>query len=313
VANRATLNSSHATPIGVRKTRDKGLETRDLLPFTSFASSPCPFPQLAYYHISLLFPIFVIDFKTTLMKTIKLIILVLAVILMSFVLVDRMEIPKTGACDHVVYHTGYALLYDEIHEQPAWVAYELTKEETVSQFKRENKFITDPDVKTGTATNADYAKSGYDRGHLAPAADMGWSEITMKESFYFSNMSPQRPEFNRGIWKKLEDLMRDWAVENEKIYIVTGPILTPGLPTIGHNQVSVPQYFYKVILDYTEPDIKGIGFILANEGSSQPLTTFAVSIDSVEKFSGLDFFPTLPDNIETSIEKNYSTKSWSWK
>ena len=247
------------------------------------------------------------------MKTIKLIILVLAVILMSFVLVDRMEIPKTGACDHVVYHTGYALLYDEIHEQPAWVAYELTKEETVSQFKRENKFITDPDVKTGTATNADYAKSGYDRGHLAPAADMEWSEITMKESFYFSNMSPQRPEFNRGIWKKLEDLMRDWAVENEKIYIVTGPILTPGLPTIGHNQVSVPQYFYKVVLDYTEPDIKGIGFILANEGSSQPLTTFAVSIDSVEKFSGLDFFPTLPDNVETSIEKNYSTKSWSWK
>ena len=247
------------------------------------------------------------------MKTLKYPIIILAVILMSFVLVDRMEIPKTGANDHVVYHTGFALLYNETYEQASWVAYELTKEETVNMFKRDNHFMNDPAVKTGTADDADYAKSGYDRGHLAPAADMGWSEISMKESFYYSNMSPQKPGFNRGIWKKLEDLMRDWAVENEKIYIVTGPILTPGLPTIGHNQVSVPQYFYKVVLDYTEPDIKGIGFILANESSNQPLQSFVVSIDSVERFSGLDFFPTLADNIETTIEKMNTTKGWSWK
>ncbi len=246
------------------------------------------------------------------MKTWKLLLICLALLLMSFLLLDRLEIPKTGACDNVVYHTGFALLYDDIQKQPAWVAYDLTKEETVGKFKRDNHFMKDPDVKTGTADDADYAKSGYDRGHLAPAADMGWSEITMKESFYYSNMSPQKPGFNRGIWKKLEDLMRDWAVANEKIYIVTGPILTPNLPTIGHSQVSVPKYYFKVILDYTEPGIKGIGFILPNESSSQSLQSFAVSIDSIEKFSGLDFFPTLPDNIETKVEGMNSTIEWNW-
>jgi endonuclease G, mitochondrial len=220
------------------------------------------------------------------------------------------EIPKTNPHDVIIYHTGYALLYNEEHEQASWVAYELTKEETVNNSKRSNKFLVDPKVKTGTADDADYTKSGYDRGHLAPAADMGWSEITMKESFYYSNMSPQKPGFNRGIWKKLEEKVRDWAIKNQAIFIVTGPILTPGLPTIGPNKVSIPQYYYKVILDYTQPDLKGIGFILPNESSDKPIQTYAVTIDSVEKFSGLDFFPLLPDNIEQSIEKTQCFKCW---
>ena len=221
-----------------------------------------------------------------------------------------LEIPKTNPQDTIIFHIGYALLYNEEHEQASWVAYELTKEETINKFKRDNHFMKDPAVKTGTADDADYAKSGYDRGHLAPAADMGWSEKTMKESFYYSNMSPQKPGFNRGIWKKLEEKVRDWAIKNQAIYIVTGPILTPGLSTIGHNQVSIPKYYYKVILDYTEPDIKGIGFILPNESSNLPLHSFAVSIDSVEKFSGLDFFPLLPDSIERFVEKSQCFKCW---
>ncbi len=223
-----------------------------------------------------------------------------------------LEIPALNHGDEVVRHTGYSIVYSESHEQAEWVAYELTKAETAKVTERSNKFIPDPAIKTGSATNRDYEKSGYDRGHLAPAADMGWSETTMNESFYYSNMSPQVPAFNRGIWKKLEELVRSWAIENEAVYVVTGPVLRPGLPSIGPNGVSVPEYYYKVILDYTEPDIKGIGFILLNEGSTVSLQQFAVTIDSVERFTGIDFFPAVPDNQENLIEKEVCLKCWSW-
>ena len=228
-------------------------------------------------------------------------------------LILHLEIPRVSSKDKIVTHAGYALLYNEAHEQASWVAYELTSEETNKLYNRSDKFITDPLVTTGSANNADYSGSGYDRGHLAPAADMGWSSTTMKESFYYSNMSPQDPAFNRGIWKSLEELVRSWAVQNGAVYVVSGPVLTTGLPVIGMNNVSVPKYYYKVILDYTEPGIKGIGFILPNEGSKQPLQSFAVSIDSVESVTGIDFFPLLPDEKERFIEKTLSVNEWTWK
>jgi endonuclease G len=88
--------------------------------------------------------------------------------------------------------------------------------------KQIEKFLEDKLVKTGSAVTKDYAKSGYDRGHPARAADLGWSAQTMRESFYFSNMSPQLPAFNRGIWKKMEEKVRDWALTYDTIFIVTG-------------------------------------------------------------------------------------------
>lgn len=226
---------------------------------------------------------------------------------------SKLEIPKTNPKDIIITHTGFTLLYNETHEQASWVAYELTKEETNKIYERTDKFLVDPKVKTGTANDKDYAGSGYDRGHLAPASDMGWSATVMAESFYYSNMSPQTPSFNRGVWKRLEELVRTWAIENNSVYIVTGPVLTSGLTTIGSNKVSVPAYYCKVILDYTEPSIKGIGFIIPNTGSSEPLQQFAVSIDSVEKFTGIDFFFSLPDEQEDLIEKTLCVKCWSWK
>jgi endonuclease G len=232
--------------------------------------------------------------------------------LLHFSKISNLEIPKIQPKEDVIPHTGYTLSYNEKYEQANWVAYELTKEETNKLFDRSNKFKPDPLVKTGTANDADYAGSGYDKGHLAPAADMEWSETAMEESFYYSNMSPQEPGFNRGIWKKLEELVRTWAIENNSIYIVTGPVLTSGLPTIGPDRVAVPKYFYKVILDYTEPGIKGIGFIIPNESSGEQLQSYTVTIDSVEKFTGIDFFPLLPDDQEDIIESTLDLKAWIW-
>ncbi len=224
-----------------------------------------------------------------------------------------LEIPRTAAIDAVISHTGFSLLYSEPHEQASWVAYLLTRDRTIKRFDRTDKFLPDPKVKTGSANDSDYAGSGFDRGHLAPAADMSWSSTTMRESFYYSNMSPQVPSFNRGIWKKLEEQVRSWAAEYDSIYIVTGPILKSGLPTIGPNNVSIPEYYYKVILDYKAPNIKGIGFILPNSASNEPLTSYALSIEEVEKQTGIDFFPALPDGVEEQVEKERCIPCWNWK
>lgn len=126
-------------------------------------------------------------------------------------------------------------------------------------------------------------------------------------------MSPQDPSFNRGIWKKLEELVRTWAVDNKSLYVVTGPILSSGLATIGPNNVSVPNYYYKVLLDYSQPEIKAIGFILPNHANKGSLTEFAVSINQVEEMTGLNFFPNLPDKVESTLESEICISCWSWK
>jgi endonuclease G len=220
------------------------------------------------------------------------------------------EFPAVEASETVSTYAGFSLLYDEAHEQARWVAYELTQAETNSEEERSNHFIPDPAISTNTASDEDYARSGYDRGHLAPAGDMGWSKASMQESFYYSNMSPQVPAFNRGIWKKLESCVRNWASEHESIYVVTGPILTDGLTTIGPNKVSVPAYYYKVIVDINKPEMHGIGFIMANEASKSPLSDFAVTIDSVEKVTGLDFFHSIPGPLIEDLERQNCYTCW---
>jgi endonuclease G, mitochondrial len=221
-----------------------------------------------------------------------------------------LEWPQTQPEDEVITHTGFSLLYDESHEQAQWVAYTLTLEKSVKAVERTNRFKPDPKVTTGTATNSDYTGSGYDRGHLAPAADMSWSAEAMDESFYFSNISPQTPSFNRGVWKRLEERVRQWAIDDSIVYIVTGPVLKEGLPTIGENKVSVPEHFYKVLLVYKPGKTQGIGFILPNAGSSLPLAHFAVSIDSVESATGLNFFHALPDDVEEALESTLCLPCW---
>lgn len=226
--------------------------------------------------------------------------------------IKNLELPACEPGDHVVKHTGYTLGYNNHHKQAAWVAYVLTEKETIKAIERGNNFRPDPDVPAGTADDIDYKGSGYDRGHLAPAADMGWCKTAMQESFYYSNMSPQEPGFNRGIWKRLEELVRNWAIEYDSICIVTGPILTPDLPKIGIHNVSVPKHYYKVILDYTGDEVKGIGFILPNSSSSAPLSSFALPINNVETITNIDFFPRLPDDQEESIESSCIISAWKW-
>lgn len=219
--------------------------------------------------------------------------------------------PTVPAGDTVIHHTYYTLSYNERYEQPDWVMYKLVKDSLLlPKNPRKDHFRSDPEVHSGSASPADYKKSGYDRGHLLPAAAMSWSKSALSETFFMSNMSPQAPQFNRGIWKQLESRVRDWAVEDGELYVITGPVLKGDLPTIGANEVAVPQYYYKVILDYREPEVKAIAFVLSNEKHTEPLQTFAVPIDSVEHLTGIDFFAPLPDTWEDSLETQVDISAW---
>ncbi len=225
-----------------------------------------------------------------------------------------LEVPLLVEGDTLTLHTGYSLVYNEESEQASWVAYHLTRDELYGLFEREDRFIRDPYITTGSAELSDYRKSGYDRGHLIPAADATWSQDAMKDTFYLSNMSPQKPSFNRGIWAELESVVRNFADTEGSVYVVTGPIFYPETEkiTIGPNNVVVPDAFFKVVLDYEEPELKAIGFILAHEGSHEPLKNFAVSVDEVEAITNIDFFPLLEDEIEEALESSFDVGDWNF-
>ncbi|MEN9913758.1 MAG: hypothetical protein RL528_492 [Bacteroidota bacterium] len=227
-----------------------------------------------------------------------------------------LEIPLVLKGEKLIHHAGYSFVYSEEHEQAKWIAYVLNNKELDGIVGRSDNFREDLFVSSGSANNSDYAKSGYDRGHLAPAADMKWSEKAMSETFYYSNMSPQLPAFNRGVWKKLEEKVRDWALENDSILIVTGPILPSKnekkLATIGPNSVAVPEYYYKAILDFKKEKSKSIAFVLPNKGSKLHLKSFVVTIDSLEKLSKIDFFYKLDDKLETKVESLICKECWTW-
>lgn len=212
--------------------------------------------------------------------------------------------------EQIIHHKGYTVSYNKDLKIPNWVSYELTRQETKGKEKRSDNFIADPLVKGTIATNADYARSGYDKGHMAPAADMKWSPEVMKESFYFSNMCPQHPQLNRRGWKNLEEKIRDWAIADSAIIIICGPIINQSSRTIGKNKVAVPERFFKVVLSPFVKPVRGIGFLFNNRQAVEPLSTYAVTIDSIEKLTNMDFFSPLPDEIENEVEANANYYQW---
>lgn len=209
------------------------------------------------------------------------------------------------------FHSAYAFNYNEPAEQSNWVAHIISPEITGGIITRTNDFRADSLVKTGTATKADYWNLGYDRGHLAPSADFKWSLKALSESYLYSNMSPQSPELNRERWAQLEDMLREYVVAYQRpIYVVTGPIFDKDLDSIGPNRVAVPKRFYKVALDYTVKPMRTIGFVMPNQYCKYPVMHYAVSVDSVESITKIDFFSGVESEVQNAIEKNYTDSLW---
>lgn len=225
--------------------------------------------------------------------------------------IEAFDFLPSGSKGQVLYNPYFALSYAEKYEQAEWVAYELTAERLNQKWvDRKDEFLPDERIKGQAASLLDYRNSGYDRGHLVPAADMAFAEDAMRYSFLLSNISPQARDFNQGIWRELEELTRTWAKENEALYVVTGPVLSqPVKGTIGENKVSVPSAYFKILLDVTEPQFKGIAFLIPNEVSYEPLYKFAVSIDQVEQLTGLNFFPDF--NVEEE-ERSFNIDLWKF-
>jgi endonuclease G len=221
-----------------------------------------------------------------------------------------LEIPVCGArtnkTDHEIHaYTAFTLCYRESYELSEWVAYELTRAELTAVASRSNNFRIDPSISTGSATPDDYYKSGYDRGHLAPAADMRFNAAAMSESFFMSNMLPQTAALNRGVWKYAEDETRRIADTYGRVWVVSGPVLDRAdFKTIGKNNVSVPDYFFKALL-YPVDDALGyraLAFVMPNENPGKRCMDYRVSIDYIEARTGLDLFSALPDAIEAFVE-----------
>jgi len=220
--------------------------------------------------------------------------------------------PLAPTADTILSYSGFDLAYNEEFEQAAWVAYVLSREEIESgTVERSDNFRSDTNLATGSASLDDYRGSGFDRGHLAPAGDMQWDSTAMSESFLMSNMSPQVPAFNRGIWKNLETEVRSWALEKDSIYVITGPVLASIDNFIGENQVGIPPYYFKVLVDLSPPDHSLIAFLLPNTASSESLMHFAISVDSLEQVTGYNFFAAAPDQeVMDWLEKELPLDSW---
>lgn len=224
----------------------------------------------------------------------------------------RFYLPK-GAKGQVIHNKFSSFCYNEEHEQAEWVAYILDKENLKKErVDRTDFFEEDTRVKTGSATHYDYKGSGYDRGHLVPAADMAFDLEAMEQSFLMSNISPQARNFNQGVWRELEETIRSWTFKWNKLYIVTGPVLGSNVKgRIGENDVSVPVAYYKVVLDITDPEWKAIGFMMPNQVSYAPLYQFAVSVDDIEDATGLNFFSDLLDKeLEKKLEAEFNIDLW---
>ena len=226
---------------------------------------------------------------------------------------NNIELPTLLAPqrEQVIAHEGYTVSYNSQWCIPNWVAYELTAKEVAGDVPRGDDFVPDPLAKGNTATTNDYKHSGYDRGHMAPAGDMKWSKTAMDESFYLSNICPQNKNLNKGDWKELEELAREWAVEYGNIYIACGPIVADNHKTIGQNNVAVPESFFKVFLRETNNGWATIGFLFENKAGNKKLNTYIRNIDEIEELTGIDFFPLLADDVEEEIERQTNIYDWN--
>ena len=211
----------------------------------------------------------------------------------------------SSTTDEVIYRDHYTLSYSENFEQAEWVAYKLTRSSLQQpNVERTDWFEADPLIKQGSAHYKDYSGSGMTRGHLVPAADMAFHEKAMEETFFMSNISPQDRAFNGGIWRELEEQVRKWTWDRGELIIVAGPVLNDGLKRIGRNEVAVPEQFYKIIFD--ERDKEMLAFLIPNQKSERHLKGYAVSVDTLEMITGIDFFEqSLADNdslLEISVD-----------
>lgn len=218
--------------------------------------------------------------------------------------------PLSNRPEQIIRRKGYILSYNRQTKLPNWVAWHLTSEHVDGKYKRINTYFEDKDVPYPKAMDSDYRGSAWTHGHMCPAGDNKWDLEAMQESNILSNICPQNGQLNSGFWNRLEQDCRKWAQAYGDIYIVCGPLLLDCKhETMGENRVVVPEAFFKVIL-CLKGNPKAIGFIVRNNDGNKKRSQFINSVEEVERITGIDFFPALPDEIENEVEVNANLSEW---
>lgn len=212
----------------------------------------------------------------------------------------------------IIRHKHYLLSYSEEHEQAEFVAYYLTTESNHQHNFERPFFKQDPLIDTESAHWNNYKNTGFDKGHLVPAADMKFSEDAYHETFFTSNVAPQNRDFNAGVWNRLEQKIRYWSDKYTAIFVVTGSILHKDLKTIGEEEVSVPEFFYKIIVRVQDDKLVMISFLVPNAKSDSPLYKFATTIEKIEKITGIEFNQKISEKVSEKIERELNYKEWSF-
>ena len=218
--------------------------------------------------------------------------------------------PLNDRSEKIILRKAYILSYNKDIKNPNWVAWLLSAEHADGNIPRRNDYREDMDVPSPRATNEDYKGEKWTRGHMCRAGDNKWDEDAMRESNLLTNICPQHASLNSGLWNKIEQDSRNWAKKYGDLFIVCGPILyNKEHETIGANKIVVPEAFFKVILCLTGTP-KAIGFVVKNNEGKKKKDQFVNTVDEVEKITGIDFFPNLPDDIENKIEAYANLDDW---
>lgn len=216
------------------------------------------------------------------------------------------EIPQYAEDEDIVVHYAYVASYNHTTLLPNWVAWELTEEELKETYNFQCSFSRDPSVEFPKASREDYSSTGWDKGHMAPRADMKWNAQALEESYFFTNICPQDHAMNSGAWRKIEELTRRMARQHGKVYVVCGPVFDSVKHRhIGLSCVHVPDRFFKALSVCTEKGYQTVGFLVANTPQNGPARSYAVSVDSVESIIGRDLFPQLPEEDENHFDWNF--------
>lgn len=214
-----------------------------------------------------------------------------------------------GENNIVLKRTSYLISYNTVTKCPDYVSWKINRNRLEKNVERSDWFLADEDISEAhRIKHSDYLRSGYDRGHMCPAADNRYDSLAMAECFLMTNMCPQTHSLNAGDWNDLEDLCRKWGQRYDAVYVVCGPIFSYSkADKIGARKkykISVPERFFKVVVVEDGDEYKGVGFVMNNNDDSMPLENYVVSIDSVETLTGFDFFSAMPDDKENIVENN---------
>lgn len=234
-------------------------------------------------------------------------------------------LPELKEDEELICHSAFCLVYDEEHEMARWTAHIVSRDIATGGINRTNDFRIDSLIKTGSSEEADYFLQfekddgtigydgfGYDRGHLAPSADFRWSATALSESYLYSNMTPQLPDFNRELWSDIESFVREYVYNNPglDVFVVTAPVLNDNLPKLERsvNNISIPEFHYKIVVDFVNN--RGIAFLVSQKNIDYPIESYVVSIDSVEKITGINYYPKLTREDEMLIESTADISLW---